>query len=155
MLLQNRIKLLRPILFAILFLLFDSPEQLKAQAEFQGAEFGFRYGSSPALSYRLWVKEQSGYELLFTKSGESLLFSGFWLMQRPLGFSGGYLHYGAGGSIGARNGRQQTALDGQLGLDYYLPVVPLNMSFDLRPWFVITGGVDFQAELALSARWVF
>jgi len=153
--LQNRIKLLRPILFVTIFLLFGSRQQLKAQATFQGAEFGFRYGSSPALSYRLWIHEQTGYELLFTKADKSLLFSAFWLIQRPLDFSGGYLHYGVGGSIGARNGRQQTALDGQLGLDYYLPVVPLNVSFNLRPWFVITGGVEVQAELALSARWVF
>lgn len=155
MLLQNRIKLLRPILFAAIFLLFSGQQPLNAQAALQGAEFGFRYGSSPAFSYRLWTHEQSGYELLFTKSSNSLLFAAFWLTQRPLNFTGGYLHYGAGGSIGARRGQQQTAIDAQLGMDYYLPVVPLNISFDLRPWFVITGGVDFQAELALSARWVF
>ncbi len=153
--LQNRIKLLRPILFVVIFLVMGGRQSLKAQAGLQGAELGFRYGSSPAVNYRLWFQEQSGYELLFTKSGNSLLFTAFWLIQRPLGFPGGYLHYGAGGSIGARNGQQQTALDGQLGVDYYLPVVPLNVSFDLRPWFVITGGVEVQAELALSARWVF
>jgi len=94
-------------------------------------------------------------ELLFTKSGQSLLFTALYQRQLPFGAEGLYYRYGGGFSVGGWNQQLVSGIDMQVGMDYYLPVVPLVFSLDLRPWARVTGVLEANGELAGSLRYVF
>ena len=114
-----------------------------------------RVGALPSLSYRFAPVEQQMVELLFARSNQSLLFSALYQKQLPLKWQGTYYRYGGGFSIGGWNQRLVSGLDVQLGIDYYLPFLPLVISMDMRPWLRLTGLVEANGELAASLRYVF
>lgn len=136
-----------------------APAVIQAQQKPLGSEFGFRYGAAPGLSYRFYLQEnnvgEQGFELLFAKTKQSLLFTLLYEKLQQRAFPGFYTYYGFGGSLGGWNDRQRMALDMVLGSCYYLPYVPVNIDFSLRPYLVLAGEAGVNAELALSARWVF
>jgi len=152
---NNQIKHKAFVAFAIFFVILFGGRCGYARQKPVGLELGFRYGAAPALSYRVFPDEKRAFELLFTKTGSSLLFTVLHQHFTPFGPPGVFVHYGYGASIGGRNDRQITALDLQLGACYYLPVAPLNIDFGFRPYAVITGGAGVNAELAVTVRWVF
>jgi hypothetical protein len=130
-----------------------------AQQKPLGSEIGFRYGEAPALSYRFYLQEfqQKGaaFELLFAKSGQSLLFTALYEKMQDRKWTGWYTYYGFGGSVGGWNDKQRMSLDMALGSCYYVPFLPLNVDFSLRPYLSVAGQPGVNAELALCARWVF
>jgi hypothetical protein len=94
-------------------------------------------------------------ELLFAKSGYSLMFTALYQKQQAMFFPGFYTRYGGGFSLGGWNERLESGLDMQLGVDYYIPVLPLVVSLDVRPWVRITGNLGVNGELAATVRYVF
>jgi hypothetical protein len=128
---------------------------LKAQQAPIGSELGLRWGVKPALSYRFVPVESHLVELLFTKSNQSLLFTALYQRQQPMVLPGMYTRYGGGFSLGGWQGRLISGLDAQVGLDYYIPVLPLVASLDLRPWIHLTGELGVNGELAGTLRYVF
>ncbi len=132
---------------------------LSAQQKPLGSEFGLRYGAATALSYRFYLREKNigeqGFELLFTKSKQSLLFTALYEKLQQRFMPGFYTYYGLGGSLGGWNDGQRLAMDMIVGSCYYLPYLPVNIDFSLRPYAVVTGDAGVNAELALSLRWVF
>lgn len=157
---QNNQKPCKAGLLLVLFLgvLFNVTDS-QAQQKPLGSEFGFRYGAEAGLTYRFYLQENSrseqGFELLFTKSKQSLLFTLLYEKMQQRFSPGFYTYYGWGGSLGGWNDRQRMGLDMVLGTCYYLPYVPLNVDFSLRPFLILTGEAGVNAELALSVRWVF
>lgn len=152
--------MVRPIIFFAFFLL--GVPQLRAQTDSLpkiiapiGSEAGFRVGVRPALSYRFVPDESHMVELLFAKSGQSLLFTALYQKQLPFGADGMYYRYGGGFSLGGWNQRLVSGLDMQVGIDYYLPMAPLVFSLDLRPWVRLTGLLETNGELAGTLRYVF
>lgn len=120
-----------------------------------GSEAGLRFGVRPALTYRFMLKESQLAELIFAKSGQSLLFTTLYQKQEPLSINGFYGRYGGGFSLGGWNEQLISGVDMQVGMDYYIPVVPIVLSLDVRPWMRITGDFSVNGELALSLRYVF
>lgn len=143
------------ILFYFWGIIFLSVVEAGAQEGPIGSEAGMRFGVRPAFSYRFVPKEKRLFELIFTKSGSSLLFTSLYQKQQPIGPLGLYQRYGAGFSLGGWNGRLLSGLDAQAGIDYYLPMLPVVVSLDLRPWMRITGDFSVSGELAASLRYVF
>lgn len=157
---QNNQKPRKAGVLFVLFLGAISWVQLaQAQQKPLGSELGLRYGAATALSYRFYLQEKQagerGFELLFAKSNQSLLFTVLYERLQQRFTPGFYTYYGFGGSIGGWNDRQRLALDMVLGSCYYLPYLPVNIDFSLRPFAVLTGEAGVNAELALSLRWVF
>lgn len=156
---KSLIHLVRAIIFLVIQFIFISGASGQADSSGLkaplGSETGIRVGVRPALSYRFVPKEAYLVELLFAKSGESLLFTALYQKQNPFGPLGAYYRYGAGFSIGGWNQQLISGPDMQLGVDYYLPVAPLVLSLDLRPWVRITGRLEANGELAASLRYVF
>lgn len=116
---------------------------------------GLRYGEVSALTYRFYYQERTGFELLFAKSQQSLLFTVLYEKLQDRKYAGLYTYYGFGGSVGGWNDRQRMSLDMALGSCYFVPYVPLNIDFSLRPYLILTGLPGVNAELAVSIRWVF
>jgi len=143
---------LQLLLFLACFLSFQS---LYAQQKPLGTEFGFRYGAGPGLTYRFYLQEKTGFEILFMKSGQSLLVTALYEKLQFRQFAGLYTYYGLGASVGGWNDQQRMSLDMALGSCYFVPYVPINVDFSLRPYLIVAGPVGVNAELALSVRWVF
>ncbi|MBA4304163.1 MAG: hypothetical protein C0424_08055 [Sphingobacteriaceae bacterium] len=120
-----------------------------------GSELGLRIGALPALSYRFTPAETHLVELLFARSNQSLLFTALYQQQQPFGPAGFYYRYGGGFSLGGWNQRLVSGFDMQVGADYYLPVVPVVVSLDVRPWLRLTGLLEASGELAATVRYVF
>jgi hypothetical protein len=114
-----------------------------------------RFGVRPALSYRFMPAETHMLEFLFAKSGQSLMFTALYQKQQSVLFPGFYSRYGGGFSLGGWNERLESGLDMQVGVDYYIPVLPLVVSLDIRPWIRITGNFEVNGELAATVRYVF
>jgi hypothetical protein len=138
-----------------IFLCLLFSQKSHAQQKPLGSELGMRFSTQQAVTYRFFHREDAGFELIFTKTGPSLLFSCLYERFLPLTYYGLYAYYGYGGSLGARNQQLQSAIDLQLGTVYYLPFAPFSVDFAFRPYAVITGSAGVNAELAVSARWVF
>lgn len=143
------------ILFCVLLGFFSVTGTLRAQQAPLGAEIGLRLGVAPALTYRFVLAEPHLVELLFARTDQSLLFTTLYQKQQAFGLEGLYHRYGGGFSLGGWNGRLISGLDMQVGIDYYIPVVPLVASIDVRPWIRITGDFGVNGELAASVRYVF
>lgn len=120
-----------------------------------GSEAGIRIGVSPAITYRFMPAESHMVELLFARTGRSLLFTALYQKQQAVFGEGLYYRYGGGFSVGGWNQRLVSGFDMQIGLDYYLPIMPLVFSLDMRPWVRITGLLEANGELAASLRYVF
>lgn len=145
----------KAILAVLIFLCLMFFKKGYAQQKPLGSELGMRLSTQPAISYRFFHREDAGFELIFTKTGPSLLFSCLYEQFLPLKYYGLYAYYGYGGSLGARNQQLQSAIDLQLGTVYYLPFAPFSADFAFRPYAVITGNAGVNAELAVNVRWVF
>lgn len=68
-------------------------------------------------------------------------------------------YLGAGGHIGSvsdGNGNDNTftGLDGMLGIEWKTPILPLNLSFDLKPTYHFNHPDDFQFQWGISVRYV-
>lgn len=83
------------------------------------------------------------------------MFTALYQKQQPLGMTGFYTRYGGGFSLGGWNERLESGLDMQVGADYYVPILPLVLSLDVRPWMRITGNLAVNGELAATLRYVF
>lgn len=146
--------LIRIIFFAILCLsLANKP--VEGQIAPIGSELGIRVGALPALSYRFTPLEGHLVELLFARSNQSLLFTALYQKQLPVGPPGFYYRYGGGFSLGGWNQRLVSGVDLQIGADYYVPVLPVVLSMDVRPWVRLTGILEANGELAATVRYVF
>lgn len=146
--------LIRIVFFVTLYF-FSTNGPVSAQQAPLGSEFGLRVGVLPALSYRFALAESQLVELLFARSGQGLLFTAIYQQQQAFGPAGLYYRYGGGFSAGGWNQRLISGLDMQVGADYYLPVLPVVVSIDVRPWLRITGLFETNGELAASVRYVF
>lgn len=62
--------------------------------------------------------------------------------------------FGPGFAFG--NGTTDVLLRPLVGLDYKIPQVPLNFTFDWRPAFIVTHGTDFNAaRFGIAVRYAF
>lgn len=146
--------LIRIVFFVTLYF-FSTNGPVSAQQAPLGSELGLRIGALPALSYRFALAENQLVELLFARSNQSLLFTAIYQRQQAFGPAGYYYRYGGGFSLGGWNQRLVSGFDMQVGADYYLPLLPVVVSLDVRPWLRITGLFEASGELAATVRYVF
>jgi len=83
------------------------------------------------------------------------MFTALYQKQQAVLFPGFYGRYGGGFSLGGWNGYLESGFDMQVGVDYYIPILPLVLSLDVRPWVRITGNLGVNGELAASLGYVF
>jgi hypothetical protein len=152
---KSQFTLVKRIFFCVVVCFFSWNTQIQAQQAPIGSELGLRFGVRPALSYRFMPAETHMVELLFAKSGYSLMLSALYQKQQAALFPGFYTRYGGGFSLGGWNEQLESGLDIQVGGDYYLPFLPLVVSLDVRPWMRITGDFGVNGELAATLRYVF
>lgn len=149
------IRLLIRIFFFVILIVNHANAQSTTQVAPIGSELGFRMGALPALSYRFVPTESQMIELLFANTHPSLLFTALYQKQLPIGPPGFYYRYGGGFSVGGWNQRLVSGVDLQVGADYYLPILPVVISLDVRPWVRLTGLLEASGELAATVRYVF
>ena len=139
------------ILFTALLLIANG-STVKAQKAAMPAgtnQIGVRLGGFSGLNFRHVGSRNVGFELNLMASGfyDWGLISGEIDKHFPIG-GHGFVIYVGGGAYIANNGyyyhyrrndfiysRTVVGLEGVVGLDYYIPNVPLNVGIDIRPRF--------------------
>jgi len=120
-------------------------------------EFGNKYGTWAGFSGKHFFSDNVAGELM-------LLFGdGVTLLEPELQYHGDIenaaglrwvLGFGPGFAFG--NGSTDILLRPLAGLDYKIQDVPINLTFDWRPAFVITHGTDFNAaRFGLGIRYAW
>jgi hypothetical protein len=75
--------------------------------------------------------------------------------HKPI-FGNGFKYFYGGGFYAAFSGMRRAGLQGVLGLDYKVSMLPLNFSIDWKPELTFTKEFSFEPQaLGLSARFAF
>lgn len=130
-----------------------------ARAQDYKAAVGIRFSSKAALvnhsvSLKYFFTEKTAVEGLITFNDPFAL--GLLVEQhKPLVTNNFKYFYGAG-FYGAFSGSRRAGLQGVIGLDYKLPMIPLNFCIDWKPELTFTKEFSFEPQtLGLSARFTF
>ena len=130
-----------------------------AKAQDYKAAIGIRFSSKAALvnnsvSLKYFFTEKTAVEGLITFNDPFAL--GLLVEQhKPLVTNNFKYFYGAG-FYGAFSGSRRAGLQGIVGLDYKVPMIPLNFSIDWKPELTFTKEFSFEPQtLGLSARFTF
>ena len=129
---------------------------------------GIRGGTSNGLTVKHFIGKRSALEGLLATRWEGFNITGLYEMHatafdtRHL-----YWYYGFGGHIGFWNGAHNpwfndhrtysvVGIDGIIGLEYNIIVIPFNIGLDWKPGLNLIGYSGFWGdELALSVRFTF
>ncbi|HWI90529.1 MAG TPA: hypothetical protein VNT20_04600 [Flavisolibacter sp.] len=130
-----------------------------ANAQDYKAAIGIRFSSKAALvnnsvSLKYFFTEKTAVEGLITFNDPFAL--GILVEQhKPLATNNFKYFYG-GGFYGAFSGSRRAGLQGVIGLDYKVQMIPLNFSIDWKPELTFTKEFSFEPQtLGLSARFTF
>lgn len=138
---------------------------LHAQADYN-ASVGARIGTVFGVGGKVFLTPDLGLEGYFGSRRRGYELGAAALIHRDLGWSGDFTWYYGGGthlgfseySGGENSVRTQTTFGvaGQIGIEYTLQQLPLNLAIDYRPEFNFTGvkGFDWIGG-ALSVRYAF
>ena len=127
-------------------------------AQYKSA-IGVRFSSRAALvnnsvSLKYFFTDKTAVEGLITFNDPFAL--GLLVEQhKPLATNNFKYFYG-GGFYGAFSGSRRAGLQGVIGLDYKVQMIPLNFSIDWKPELTFTKEFSFEPQtLGLSARFTF
>ena len=143
---------------------------------------GIRLGHTSGLTYKKFVTEDEGVELLLSGRNEGMQFTAIYQFHEPMEFSFNdrfYLHYGIGGHMGYEKFDDLAkvlsnaagdefvyqdksffvmGVDANLGIEYRWLEVPATFGFDLKPYFNFIGMRYTKAQFwdaAISFKYVF
>src|SRR6478672_10283387 len=141
------------IIFSLLFcfLAFSS-----ANAQDYKAAVGIRFSSKAALinnsvSLKYFFTEKTAVEGLITFNDPFAL--GLLVEQHKPLLTNKFKYFYGAGFYGAFAGSRRAGLQGVLGLDYKVPMIPMNFSIDWKPELTFTKEFSFEPQaLGLSAR---
>jgi hypothetical protein len=141
----------------LLFLVLAAGSISFLHAQDYKTALGVRISSRPpvvshSLSVRHFLGQKLAVEGLLSFGGPVAL--GVLLeVHRPIGTKNFNLFYGGGGYVGFSS-PAVAGLQGVLGLDYKVPVIPLNLSFDWKPEINLYKDFSFEpAAIGLSVRY--
>lgn len=144
------------IIFSVLFsFLFAG----SAKAQDYKAAIGIRFSSKAALvnnsvSLKYFFTEKTAVEGLITFNDPFAL--GILVEQHKPLVTNNFKYFYGGGFYGAFTGTRRAGLQGVIGLDYKVPMIPLNFSIDWKPELTFTKEFSFEPQtLGLSARFTF
>ena len=150
-------KLFRYLLIASALLFFQkAPAQIYRNAA--GITIDFGDGGTwvgPAIKHFFDKHNALQGEVLFGNGATFL--STFYQYNESIPNAKGLNYYfGLGPSLGFGGGETAFLLRPAAGLDYKIAATPLNLAFDWRPAFVVTGGTQFiAARFGLGLRFSF
>lgn len=142
------------ILFAALFLSF----QLLHAAKIPENAIGARLGWGVELSYQraLWGMNRLEADLGFFKDGFQISPTYQWVFDLSALSKGFNFYVGPGASLAFWGHGVGIGVSGQVGLDYYIPKSPIQLSLDFRPTFYLTPGTHFDAAtVGFGVRYCF
>lgn len=157
--------MLRKKLLSIVFLsglLFSITTTAQAQSSYKtamGLGIDFGTGSTlvgPNVKHFFSEKDAGQFDILFG-NGNTLL-EAFYLYHGQFPNAAGLKWYlGAGPGVNLYKGGSNFLLRPAVGLDYKINDVPLNFSFDWKPWLIFgNGGSHFEpARFGLNFRYAF
>jgi hypothetical protein len=138
----------------ILLILID----LTASAQYKSA-VGVRFSSRAALvnnsvSLKYFFSNKTAVEGLITFNDPFAL--GLLIEQHKPLTTEHFTYFYGGGIYAGFSGQRRAGLQGIIGLDYKIPVVPLNFSIDWKPELTVTKEFSFEPQaLGVSARFTF
>lgn len=154
------------IVFFLYMALFSSPI-LRAQ-NFENL-IGVRGGLSNGITFQHYMSEGKAVELLFHSRWRGFGITGLYEIHKPaFDVKGMQWYYGVGGHVGFytwydkhpwwtdndRGTRAVIGVDGIIGLEYFIPEIPIQLSIDYKPAFNLLGWNGFWGdEAALSVRY--
>jgi hypothetical protein len=127
-----------------------------AHAQDYTAGVGVRFSSRAALvnnsiSAKYFFNKKTAAEALFSFGHPFAL--GLLLEQHEPVLSNRFKWYYGGGIYAGFSGPRRGGLQGVIGLDYKVPVIPFNLSIDWKPELTFTKEFSFEPQaLGLSAR---
>ena len=130
-----------------------------AKAQDYKAAIGIRFSSKAALvnnsvSLKYFFTEKTAVEGLITFNDPVAL--GILVEQHKPLVTNNFKYFYGGGFYGAFTGTRRAGLQGVIGLDYKVPMIPLNFSIDWKPELTFTKEFSFEPQtLGLSARFTF
>ena len=126
-----------------------------AKAQDYKAGIGIRFSSKAALinnsiSLKYFFSEKTAAEGLISLSDPFAL--GL-LIEQHKTFVGSFKYFYGAGVYAGFSGLRRAGLQGIIGLDYKIPMVPLNFSIDWKPELTVTKEFSFEPQaLGVSAR---
>lgn len=139
---------------ALVFSLF-----LTSQAQDFSQSLGIRGGWGAEISYQRSLKETTRFEGdlgLYGLGNNGFILTG--VHQWLFGIQDGVNWYlGVGPQLGILNSTLGIGIAGQIGIEYNIPSVPLQISLDYRPsWFVVPSNYPFEPYgVGLGIRYRF
>ena len=130
-----------------------------AKAQDYKAAIGIRFSSKAALvnnsvSLKYFFTEKTAVEGLITFNDPFAL--GILVEQHKPLVTNNFKYFYGGGFYGAFTGTRRAGLQGVIGLDYKVPMIPLNFSIDWKPELTFTKEFSFEPQtLGLSTRFTF
>jgi hypothetical protein len=139
-----------------------------SRAQDYNTGIGIRGGLSNGLTVKHFISSNTAIEGLLASRWEGFNITGLYEIHNNA-FDTPRLnwYYGFGGHIGFWNGNKNPwfdknqnytviGVDGILGIEYNIEVIPFNISLDWKPGFNLVGYTGFWGdELALSFRFIF
>jgi hypothetical protein len=129
---------------------------------------GIRAGGTSGVTYKHLLNMNNGYELILGIWSNAIGFTGLYEKQAGTGVNGLRFYYGAGGHLTLetnsvfykrydnhgneyvyRYGHNGFAIgvDGIVGIEYKIPVIPMAISFDLKPFIEFSNNRTFYTAL--------
>ena len=131
-----------------------------SQAQDFSQAFGIRGGYGAELSYQHPLSGNTRLEAdlgLYGFHSTGFVLTG--IHQWVFGIQDGFNWYaGVGAEIGSLEGTFGLGAAGQIGIEYYIPSVPIQLSLDYRPsWFILPSNYAFNAfgGVGLGIRYTF
>ena len=142
------------IICIVLLLIYSS-----AEAQSYTAGVGIRFSSKAALinnsiSLKYFFNEKTAAEGLISFGDDFAL--GLLIEEHKPLLNNRFNYFYGGGFYGAFSGTRRAGLQGVIGLDYKIPMIPLNFSIDWKPELTFANEFSFEPQaLGLSARFTF
>jgi hypothetical protein len=139
---------------------------------------GIRAGSTSGLTFKHFMNPDNAFELILGIWPNALGLTGLYEKHAGTGIAGLKFYYGGGAHFTAETGRyyfrnQRTrdriyvyrygnnglglGIDGVAGLDYKIPVIPLSLSLDIKPYVEVSnyGEVYVALDAGLGIKVAF
>jgi len=131
----------------------------KAQAQDYRMALGARFSSRAALvntsiSFKYFFRQSTAVEGLFSVKKPMAL--GLLLEQHKPFVAKHFTYFYGGGIYAGFSGPRRAGLQGIIGLDYKIPIIPFNLSIDWKPELTLSKVVSFEPQaLGVTARFTF
>jgi hypothetical protein len=133
----------------------------KAYSQYYSSAVGARLGNASGLTGKVLMGKRTYLEGMFTVRNDGFNVTALVEFAQTMADTprlGWY--YGAGANIGywddsENNSELNVGVDGILGMEYTFEDVPINVSIDWKPYFILITDPRFEFdEFALSVRYV-